>query len=171
MPAIWTTPRTWASGDPITAIEMNKQRDNMEYLFKRPRDIVNYTSSSNISITSTSMDAVDDSIFTLETIFTGGMAYIWFNGQFFSSTSGAYLVLDVLVDDNNYLSSNASSPLANGIVRQGIIATSANVGISFGVVYNQALSGSHNFKLRAYRVTGAVQLSGNVYTQFGVLEI
>lgn len=33
MPAVWTTPVTWESGDEVEAADLNEQvRDNLEYL-------------------------------------------------------------------------------------------------------------------------------------------
>lgn len=37
MPALWTTPKTWNTGEPLTAADLNTHlRDNLEYLKDKP---------------------------------------------------------------------------------------------------------------------------------------
>jgi hypothetical protein len=69
----WTTPRTWATLEQVTATYLNQQlRDNMDYLFDRPRSIVTVRNGTNINVVSTSFAALDDNQFTLELETSGG---------------------------------------------------------------------------------------------------
>ena len=56
----WTTPKTWADDELVTANVMNTHiRDNLNVLYERPLDWLNYLPGSDYTTTSTSWVDVD----------------------------------------------------------------------------------------------------------------
>lgn len=169
----WTTPRTWATLEQITATYLNEQlRDNLEYLYNRPHSFVTIRNGTNVNITSTSFAALDDGQFTLELTTTGGDIEIWLTGTFEHGSGGVAVMFDVLMDNTTYLSSMTGTPLTNGLAA----FFAPNVGYDTITSLRYTISGitadTHNFKLRVRTTSGTgVWLAANYCTQFGVREI
>jgi hypothetical protein len=168
----WTAPRTWLLLEQITATYLNEQvRDNLDYLFNRPRSIIDIANGSNINVTSTTFAAVDDNQFTVELETAGGDVELNLRLQV-SVPANAVVAIDFLIDNTNYVSSGTSTPLTNGIstVPQ---TTAAVVGTTNVRAVVQGLSaGVHNFKLRMRTSTGtAVVTLANILTQLSAWEV
>lgn len=168
----WTTPITWSIRDAITMVKLNAQlRDNLNFLHARPSSVVTVNGGgSNLTTTSLTMVAVDDAQFTLTlAVNSGENVDLWINGVMGGSAANINNMVDVIVDDTNYISSGSGTPLAFGLWYNGA-ATSATInGIVGRVTLGGLSAGTHTFKLRwmvSSAGTGTLYLSGK-YFQYG----
>lgn len=73
MPAVYSTPATWEVGELATAAKLNEQlRDNITYLFTRPRDEQLVNEATNYTTTSTTFVDVDATDLSKTITTTGG---------------------------------------------------------------------------------------------------
>ena len=94
----WTTPKTWAVDELLTAADMNEQvRDNLDYLLEPNNDSVEYDNSGDYSITNvTTFQDVDGTNFKVTVTTHGGPILVTCN---FSATNGANAVhFDLALD-------------------------------------------------------------------------
>lgn len=94
----WTIPKTWESGDIVTAADLNTHlRDNMLYL-KSANQFALAESDQNYTTTTTTWADIDASNLSLDITTHGGVCLVTFTGAltYGSSLSGAYL--DFTVD-------------------------------------------------------------------------
>lgn len=168
----WTTPITWAIRDAITMAKLNSQlRDNLSYLFARPSSKVTILGTgTNLTTTSTTMVAVDDAQFTLTlTIATGEDVELWINGVTGGSATNINAIMDVIIDDTNFVSSGNTSDLAFGLWYTGHPASPLLTGLRGRILVSGLAAGTHTFKLR-WKVSSAgtitLYLNGK-YFQFG----
>jgi hypothetical protein len=85
MAATWTTPATWANSVLVDATQLNTHiRDNMDYLFTRPRSVNTVNAAADYTTSSTSFVDVDGTgaltDFTLSVTTTGGRLLVGFAG-------------------------------------------------------------------------------------------
>lgn len=85
----YTTPRTWSTGELVTATMMNAHvRDNFEAVKDPPTAIYNVNEGADYTTTSTSFAAIDSTDLSLSITTTGGDILCVFFGMFtFSGTS------------------------------------------------------------------------------------
>ncbi len=99
MPAVWTSPKTWATGELVTAALLNTHlRDNLEFLKAPPTTVYVLNESSDYTTTSTSFVNVDNTKLALALTTNGGDVLISFHGMLLSSSNGRVISLDVEVD-------------------------------------------------------------------------
>lgn len=102
MTPIWTQPRTWATGEIVTAAQLNSHlRDNLEYLRQREDTALNHfacNSASGYSTTSTSFTDVDAAALSGTLTTTGGPLLIGAAGSWKSSGTSIDICLDVTLN-------------------------------------------------------------------------
>lgn len=169
----YNTAKTWVTGEALTASDLNAQlRDNILYLLNRPSAVAEGRNLADISITSTSMAAVDDNFYNLDITTVTGKAIVELTGGSFLVVATDTLYVDLLIDGTTYLSSNTGTPATKG---------SAGFNTSDNMIFPANLrfyvSGltpnvSHNFKLRARAAVGGSNALQRLttLTQFRVTE-
>lgn len=175
MTAVWTSPRTWVTNELVTAPLMNAHiRDNMDYLYTRPRVVNNTNSAADVSTTSTTFADVDGtgSEFTINITTSGGRLLVGFAGTM-SAGSGSTSYrgyLDVEIDgvrlggDDGLL--NFYYPFA-GVV--SFVAMTNVLSVASHTVKLQWKSSNAANTLTCYM--GAGTLNHDLHPQFWALEV
>lgn len=163
----WTIPKTWSTGELVTASLLNTHlRDNLDALKDPPTAAYMANESSNYTTTSTSFVDVDATNMALTLDTNGGAVLIGFHG--YANNAAGIVYFDVEIDgvrmagDDGLLRSTANS----------------NYSICFVVLKTALSAGSHTFKLQ-WRVTastatlyaGAGTTNSDVHPQFWVREV
>lgn len=174
MARIWTAPITYKYKQVMSAALSNEQlRDNLEYLKMKPR---NYSElggvASDVPTLTTSLLAVNDLNWTctITTVEANEEVFVYYQALVNLATGSQLLILDVLMDNTNYLSSGTPTALTNGIASILHASTSNHWG-TFRKRVVVASAGTHTFKLRArVSATGCVATFVNLTTcnTFGV---
>lgn len=166
----WTTPKTWAPGDPLVASELNTHiRDNLDALKNPPTTVFDPT-SSNYTTTSSSFEDVHTTDWKLLSLDTnGGPLLICLNSVVYLDTGGTGETVnahfDVEVDGNRIGDGD------DGIT-YGRVSLQARA-VSFNYLLQGIAAGSHDFILQWKSVTEATHpltLVGKT-TQFWVREV
>lgn len=146
----WQDPKTWNTGDLLTAQEMNAQlRDNLRYLKELPYAQSTVRQQTNYSMGSRSFADIDASALSL-TLRAAGAAEIGFLGTFQMNRSGT-LYLDLSVDGVR---------IGNDLGMASVYFSVANQPQSFAftVLRDQLTPGERTFRLQ-WRVShGAATL-------------
>jgi hypothetical protein len=173
MTIIWTTPKTWAAGELVTAAMLNTHiRDNLEYLKTPPAASYILNESGDYATTSTSFVNVDGTKLALTIATAGGDVLVGFSGTIINTSGTAgHTFFDVEVDtvrtagDDGYI---AVSPAGAG-TRSPVTFLKLIQGLS---------AGSHTFKLQwkvaagtASLFSGAGSSNGDLHPQFFVREL
>lgn len=115
MPATWTTPKTWNTGDPLTAADMNTHiRDNFEFIKSPPSAVYKSNEIADYATTSTTFVNVDATNFSFSITTAGGWVLVGFAGNI-STSVAAKVNFDVEVDgvrqgsDDGYLCQDTST--------------------------------------------------------------
>ncbi len=146
MTAVWTTPKTWNTGDPLTASDMNTHiRDNMEFLLTGGTSVQNRVDASDVSITSTSFVDVDTTNFkvTITPTSSTNLVVVFITGAVsFPSTGYAFFDLTdngarLGQDDGLFVIGSTSTFLANRIP------------INIAIPLRNLSVASHEFRLQA----------------------
>lgn len=147
MTATWTTPRTWATGEIVTAVMLNAHlRDNLDYLKARP---VSAASDYDGTVASTTSTSFTDLAGMSVSITTSGSSKLRISaaGAGDSGGTGVSLYITALVDGTNQ--GNATYGMAQ-------IKLSGTGGFSIDFVTPSAVSdGAHTVKLQFRSSTGA----------------
>ena len=158
----WTTPKTWADNELVTAALMNAQlRDNLEYLKARTGGVV-YRGPNGGGLSTNATSYVTVPGFSITKTIKTGQVLVLFNGTFtlytsVSATGKVSLHIDG-VDTKEILSLTASSN-TNRAAYGALLLT----GIS---------DGSHVFDLRWKQSGGtAINLIDDPLISFVVLEV
>lgn len=162
----WTTPRTWSTGELVTASLLNTHlRDNLDALKNPPSDSYLANESANYTTTSTSFVDVDATnlVFTLDT--GGGDVQVAFNGVVGGNGT---VYFDVEVDGVRFAGDDGITRTING-------STHA---LSFIILVEGLAAGSHTFKLQ-WKVSastgtlyaGAGTANFDVHPQFWAREV
>jgi len=149
----YTTPKTWAVNEKLTASDMNVYvRDNMAALKNPPSQQVVRDNGTMYSTTSTTFVAVDATNVKVTLTTAGGDVMVGFTGTAAAdSTTARQMSFDVDVDGNGGWA-NAQG-YAGGIMTTAILSTIAQ-GVSFGPILIQNLpAGVHTFTL-LWRMNG-----------------
>lgn len=160
MTATWTTPRTWATGEVVTAALLNAHlRDNLDYLKARPVSAAVEFAGPVISTSSTSFVDVPGAIVNITTSGSSKLL-ILASGTTSPGGTGNSMYVTALVDGVNQGNSSA-----------GMVETRfANIG-AFAITFLTAAAvsnGAHTVKLRCRVSGGTIAL-----TQFSlaVMEV
>ena len=175
----WTTPKTWVTGEALTASDLNTHvRDNLDYLkdaiddlTSPPTDHYECDEASDYTTTSTSFVAVDSTNLRLTITTNGGDVLIVFTGSVANSAAGYRTYLDIEVDDASYLGDD------DGLV---VFSNAANYNTppSLVALAQNLSAGEHTFELHwkveggtATLYAGAGTSNKDVHPAFWVREV
>lgn len=166
----WTNPKTWTTGELLSAADLNTQlRDNLNALKAPPSAQFLANESTNYTTTSTTFVNVDNTAgkFNLTITTTGGDVMIGFTGNF--NTGGFNLYLDVELDGARIAGDD------------GLLVVSGAVAVqhgSFVHLKTGVTAASHTFKLQwkmgggtGTLYAGAGTALYDVHPQFWVREV
>jgi len=141
----WTTPPTFASGQVVTAADLNSYlRDNTNYLFSgRPSASVLRVTTSDYSTNSSSFVDIDSTNLVLTLTVSSGRVLLMMNATW-GMTGGAAAYLDWIVDSTTRLGGTY------GLMAGGVQSNVCLVGLATGLSV-----GSHSFKPQ-YRSSGSL---------------
>lgn len=170
MAANWTTPRTWVTNELVTAPLMNTHlRDNLDYLFTRPRDVDNVNSAGNYSTTSTTFADVSTSELALTLTTTGGRVLVGFTGSVYVVATAVRVYFNVAIDGTTQVADD-------GLL---VMEATANPRLASFVYMSDVLSvATHTIRVQwktnagtMGMYAGAGTASFDVHPQFWALEI
>jgi len=154
----WSTPKDWANTDVLNTTNLNLYvRDQQEYLFSRPYDLV-YLSENAWTTTSTTFVAVDASEFVVEAeIAPGAMWEIGFYFPCYNDTNAYFLYFDWYNPTSGYYLSDypgyTGAGKAAGVWYERW--TDSRTRTKTHVMYNDVLDGILNFELH-WRVNAGI---------------
>ena len=155
----WTTPKTdWATGELVTAEDMNAVGENLAQLGNVRSAVAVYTTTERISTASRTFVDVDSINLNLTITTTGGDVLVQFSGSVDHDHS-ALGYYDVEVD-------GARLGGANGIRTDKYVD---GVVVTFSHLIQDLSAGSHTFKLQWRTNTGRLHIEP--HSQFWVREI
>lgn len=167
----WSVPKTWATGELVTANLLNTHlRDQLDALKTPPTAVYTLNESANYTTTSTSFVDVDAVNLALTITTSGGDVLVTFCGTFSHGTAGNKLLLDVDVDGVALFGDE-------GLLDQGFDAIGRRNVVSFAVWRQGLAAGTHTFKLRWRTNGGTITLyagagsGSDVHPQFAVREV
>lgn len=173
MTPIWTPPRTWATGELVTAALLNAHlRDNLEFLKTPPTGAYTLNETADYTTTSTAFVDVDAARLALTLVTAGGDVLVGFTGTFGRSGVTLLIYLDVEVD-------GARLAGDDGLLFEQFGTGGANDKVLHFVALKRGLpAGSHTFKLQwrvntglATLYAGAGTLNKDVHPQFWAREV
>lgn len=158
MPANWTTPKTWNTGDPLIATDMNTHiRDNFEFIKSPPTAAYKANESSDYSTTSLTFANVDNINLALSLTIAGGLILVGFSGNV-SANAACNINFDVEVDgvrqggDDGYICQNGST---------------VEEMVSFVIPITGLAAGAHTFKLQWKTSANTVTMRAGAGTATG----
>lgn len=157
----WTTPKTWNTGDPLTAGDMNTHiRDNLNVLKAPATALVTKVFASDYILTTSGWADIDPAFsLTLDT--TGGDVLVGFNisaGNASGGVSGYNLRVDgVDVSTETYGILKVDSPGSHALHYTWLVRPLA--------------AGMHTFKLRWRTFSGYSGMVGGALNQFWAREV
>ncbi len=165
----FTTPKTWVTGEPLTASDLNTYvRDNQDALKSPPADINNVDKGSNITTTSTSFVDVDATEFSVTITTTGGRVMIIACFSIAKSSSNVYF---------RTVTDGSADQADDGIYAVKLNGSSDIVPVAL-VFWKEGLSaGSHTFKLQWKVASTTATLyagagsSPDLHPQFSAVEV
>lgn len=163
----WTTPKTWVTGEPLTASDMNTHlRDNLEALKNPPSAQVTLNQASDYTTTATSFVDVDSGVLSLTISTHGGDVMVAFHGNV-GATSRVYL--NITAD---------GVPIAGDDGIASNTGTGDNTLFSFVRLVTGLAPGPHTFRLQwkvnsgtATLYAGAGTANWDVHPQFWAREV
>ena len=146
----WQNPKTWNTGDLLTAQEMNAQlRDNLQYLKGLPYAQNTIQKDKNYTTASRGFVAIDDSTLSI-TLRTAGAVLVGFLGTL-QADRPTNIYLDLLVDGVR-LGKN------NGIACLHFKDANKRQCLAFTLLRDQLTAGEHTFQLQWRIGTGRATL-------------
>ena len=180
----WTTPVTFNTGDPLTAVTLNQQvRDNLNYLYEPPRDVTNNSAVYTVtvaSLPSTPTTAIDDVNLGVSLTTTGRDIQLAIRGVMSRTVAVAegFLCFDFFIDGLTYASTGTATPANRGIGGIGYSQAAVTGRHMFNVSFllRGLSAGSHIFLPRWAHssgvATGNISILGtDMATQVFVTEI
>jgi hypothetical protein len=145
MTAIWTLPRTWATGEIVTAAMLNQYlRDELDYLKARP---VARVTDLDGTVSNTSSTSFVDITGATVSITTSGSSRLLIAGNVcWSESSAASAFLTALVDGTN------QGDATNGIVYETALTTAQHVAAFSFITAAAVTDAAHTVKLQ-YRTS------------------
>lgn len=171
--ATWTTPKTWSTGEALTASDMNAHiRDNLDALKAPPTDNYECNEASDYTTTSTTFVDVDATNLNLTITTTGGDVMVGFYGTVkHSAASNNAIKFDVDLDGSLIAGDD-------GLIGTNFPAASQSRAVSFVVLVTGLSAGSHTFKLQWHTASATATLYAgagtsifDVHPQFWVREV
>jgi len=153
----YTTPKTWVTGEALTATDMNTYiGDNLAALKNPPTDLYDVDESADYTTTSTSFVDIDATDLALTITTTGGDVIACFVGTSLLSTAGG-LYFNVDVD-------GVAAAGEDGITMWQLVTANQRHSVGFAFLIQGLSAASHTFKLQ-WKVNGAV--TGTLYAGAG----
>jgi hypothetical protein len=170
MPQIWTAPRTWATGELVTAAILNAHvRDNLEFLKSPPTASFIADQNSDYTSTTTSFANVNVTDLALSITSSGGDVLLGFSGSALISSGSLFFDVDM---DGARIGGD------DGLVAVTSGGASSRMNITFLRLVRNVVAGSHTFKLQWKGTGGTLTLyagagtsSGDLHPQFFVREV
>lgn len=135
----WTTPKTWAAGDVLSASDLNTYvRDNANALLARPADGIVYDNGANYTSTSDTFVAIDGTNLSIALTIAGTKICFGFAGVMVDGTAGS-TDFDVTVDGTRV--GNAG---ANGLC---YYVSGRAPSVSFGGIAKGLSTGAHTIQV------------------------
>ena len=169
--ADWTAPKTWATGELVSASNLNEQvRDNLLVLKDPPSDNYEVDEGSDYTTTSTSFVDVDATNLALTITTQGGDVMVHFHGGMVrAAASGVYISFDVDLD-------GARIGGDDGIT--GVTQYDDYHNVTFTRLITGLAAGEHTFKLQwkvhtstGYLYAGAGTSNRDLHPQFWAREV
>ena len=158
----WTTPKTnWATGELVTAEDMNAVGENLAALKNRQKNAV--VTVADLQATSRSFVDVDSDNLSLEISVAGGDVLVHFHGSIRCERARAAYI-DLEVDGTRQGGDDGIVRSRNWISQNGYLHDS----MSFTRLIQGLNAGSHTFKLK-WKTEGLITLYAGA--QFWVREI
>jgi hypothetical protein len=168
MTPTWTQPRTWTTGEIVTAAQLNTHlRDNLDHLHQRQNTPLNHfacSSNSAYSTAVTSFSDVDAGALAGTLTLLGGPLLLGVAGAWKSSLAGTDVCIDVAV--NGARIGHATYGLS--------FLQSAAANMYQPLAWSQVLAlaaGTYTFKLQWRTSSGTLSLGPYSATQFYVVEL
>lgn len=170
MTAVWSLPRTWATGELVTASLLNTHlRDNLEFIKTPPTAAYILNESGDYTTTSTSFVNVDGTKLALTITTAGGDVLVGFCGSILQSAATVFF--DVEVD-------GARTAGDDGLCVITPSSASARMNATCFKLIQGLSPGVHTFKLQwkvnsgtATLFAGAGTSNGDIHPQFFVREV
>ncbi len=142
----FTTPKTYATGDPLTAAELNQyQRDNIVALKDPPSNSYIVNEGSDYATTTTSFVVIDATNLSLAITTTGGDVVIAFTGTVRQATSGESVAFEIFKDtDGGGFVAIAGN---DGMMLVQATAAQANYPIVINWLLTGLAAGTHTFRI------------------------
>lgn len=171
MASVWTNPKSWSTGELVTAALLNAHlRDNLDFLKTPPTALKILNQASDYSLTNTSYADVDGTNLALNITTAGGDVLIAFSGSIINSTPTS-VFFDVDVDGSR-------TGGDDGLVVVTPSSASQRVNVTFFKLLQGLAAGVHTFKLQNKQLSGTTTLfagagtsNGDIHAQFFVREI
>jgi len=170
MTAIWSPPRSWSTGELVSASLLNSHlRDNLEFLKTPPTALYTLNESSDYTTTSTSFVNIDGTKLSLTITTAGGDVLVGFCGCILESAGSVFF--DVEVD-------TVRTAGDDGLCVVSPSSSTQRLNASFFKLIQGLSAGVHTFKLQ-WRVNGgtgtlfagAGTSNGDIHPQFFVREV
>lgn len=156
MTAIWTTPKTWAVGEIVTADSMNAHvRDNLDFLKLREDTPLNTSGQIPLAGFSTNLNVFADmhaTLLTLSLTTVGAPVLLGLCGSFANTSVGAECIFTLTIDGTNIGDASYGLQLCHAL------AASQYAAFSWVGVYGLA-AGAHVVKARWRTSTGVLSAS------------
>lgn len=170
MPAIWSSPRSWSTGELVSASLLNTHlRDNLDFLKNPPTALYILNESSDYTTTSTSFVNVDATKLSLSITTAGGDVLIGFCGCILQSSASVFFDVDV---------DTVRSGGDDGLCVVSPSSAAQRFNASFFKLIQGLSAGVHTFKLQwkvnagtATLFAGSGTANGDIHPQFFVREV
>jgi hypothetical protein len=167
MTALWTLPRTWATGEIVTAAQLNTHlRDNLDYLKLREDTPLNHftcTSSTAYTTTSSTFTDMDSAGLTGTLVTTGGPVLIGAAMSWKSSGTSIDVCLDVAINGARI------GHATYGVTMMQSVAANLLLPVAWSQVRALA-AGAYALKLQ-WRTSSGTLSAGPTGTQFYAVEL
>jgi len=166
----WSTPKQWEYGDTLLASDLNDIADNLRYLNSRPKNITRTLTGTTVQISSVTSW---QQLYTASLIL-GDNVNCLFNLRFpyvASDTATRNLYLDILIDNNLYLSSLTSTPTSFGAYIVAFTQASQITPVAFTAIWASPPKGEHTFTVVGKISNSALIQYYAAGAEFSVMEI
>jgi hypothetical protein len=168
----WTTPKTWVTGEPLTASDLNTHlKDNLNALKEPPTDHYECDEASDYSTTSTSFVDVDATNLALTITTSGGDILVGFSGDIANDTAGRSVMLNISLDGTLVTNDD-------GFIVTYQTTANRSIPVSFVYLITGVSAGAHTLKL-SWKVSantgvlyaGSGTASADIHPQFWAREV
>lgn len=163
----WATPKTWATGDALTATNMNDElRDELNALYSPAHGYGEVDEAANVTIASTSWSDVDSTNLSMTVTTSGNPVLVMFivNAFYSSGTGDGFICFDIDCDGT---AAAGDDGIAQVMINSG--GTPLTEPVTVFATFSGLTAASHTFKLRWKRFTSST-VTGGVYMGAGTSQ-